>query len=197
VLLGSIESPALDQMLAGERVSVLYSDPPWGDGNLAYWATMNKKMTGEVVKPIRYSTLMERIRGLIARYVSGHVFIETGVRWEQETIDALAGAVYNVRSYRTVYKSGSNMLPNVILVGTTSPSIPRSPIDPSGMSGVALPTACVRSVAVPGGILLDPCCGMGYSARAAVAAGMVFRGNELNAKRLAKTVRFLEGAVGR
>lgn len=30
----SVEQPEVDQMLVGERVSILYSDPPWGDGNL-------------------------------------------------------------------------------------------------------------------------------------------------------------------
>ena len=37
-------------------------------------------------------------------------------------------------------------------------------------------------------IVLDPCCGMGYSAQAALDYGFSFRGNELNRKRLDKTL---------
>jgi len=38
-----------------------------------------------------------------------------------------------------------------------------------------------------GGICLDPMCGMGFTAQAAVNRGMRFFGNELNLKRLEKT----------
>lgn len=41
------------------------------------------------------------------------------------------------------------------------------------------------------GAVFDPCCGKGYTARAAVAAGMKFRGIELNPKRAAVTIGWL------
>jgi predicted methyltransferase len=41
------------------------------------------------------------------------------------------------------------------------------------------------------GAVFDPCCGKGYTARAAVASGMMFRGIELNPKRAAVTVEWL------
>lgn len=46
VTCGCITSPQVDKMLAGETVRVLYSDPPWGDGNLNYWKTIKKRMDG-------------------------------------------------------------------------------------------------------------------------------------------------------
>jgi len=41
-------------------------------------------------------------------------------------------------------------------------------------------------------IVLDPMCGMGYTAQATVDRGICFYGNELNEKRLGKTVKRLE-----
>jgi len=62
---GSLTSPELDSMLAGERVDILYSDPPWGDGNLAYWQTMNRKMTGAETPQVKHDELYDRIMGLV------------------------------------------------------------------------------------------------------------------------------------
>jgi hypothetical protein len=188
----SVESPLVDAMLAGDRVSVLYSDPPWGDGNLKYWATMNRKMTGKTYSPLTYSALVSRLRGLVEKYVDGHVFIETGPRWERETVDALGGLLQSVRVYRLRYRSGNAMLSNVLIYGVTGQRHAPMAFDPTGMCGPEVPRRCIAAVASAGGIVLDPCCGMGYSAKAAVAAGMRFRGNEFNAKRLQKTIDFLK-----
>ena len=38
------------------------------------------------------------------------------------------------------------------------------------------------------GICLDPMCGMGFTAQASINRGMSFYGNELNKKRLEKTI---------
>jgi hypothetical protein len=188
----SIDDPIVDSLLAGEKIDIFYSDPPWGDGNLKYWVTMNKKMTGREFTPLTYTALIDRITGLIKNHVHGHVFIETGKAWEAETVQALNGLVHGVRTYKLLYKSGSKMLENVLIYGVTDPSIPRMNFDPTGMSGLAVVNKCIEAVATPNGIVCDPCCGMGYSARAAVKNGMRFRGNEFNAKRLQKTIDFLE-----
>lgn len=187
----SIDSLIVDSMLNGEKIDVFYSDPPWGDGNLKYWVTMNKKMTGAEYNPLTYTQLIDRITGLIRNYVDGHVFIETGKKWELETVQALDGLVYNVRTFTLLYKSGSKMLENVLIYGVTNPSIPTMTFNPTGMTGQAVAQKCIEAVARPNGIVCDPCCGMGYTARAAVTNGMRFRGNEFNAKRLQKTIDFL------
>ena len=36
---------AVDAMLAGVEAKVFYCDPPWGDGSVKYWNTMNRKTT--------------------------------------------------------------------------------------------------------------------------------------------------------
>ena len=50
----------------------------------------------------------------------------------------------------------------------------------------------VMPFAKPGKIILDPCCGMGYTAEVAIKSRMRFRGNELNMKRLEKTINRLK-----
>lgn len=52
--------------------------------------------------------------------------------------------------------------------------------------------AAKEALGITSGIVLDPCCGKGYTARAAVAHGLTFRGNELNPERAAVTVAWLE-----
>ena len=193
----SVDEAVVDDMLRGERVNILYSDPPWGDGNLKYWVTMNKKMSGREFTPIPYSVLVERFRGLISNYVDGHVIIETGKAWLGETVNMLRPVVHNIDVYTLQYRSGSRMLECVMISGVTNPSYPKMSFNPTGMHGYEVPKQSIASIATPGGIVLDPCCGMGYTARAAVSAGMQFRGNEFNPVRLAKTVKFLERSVGK
>ena len=45
------------------------------------------------------------------------------------------------------------------------------------------------------GIGMDLCCGMGYTAQACIDNGLTFVGNELNKKRLGKTINRLNKSV--
>lgn len=197
VTLGSLVDPQLDNsLLRSDRVRVLYSDPPWGDGNLKYWQTMAQKMTGSTPDQITHDQMRDRILGLITRYVDGWVFIETGLRWRDYWGNALrsVGLAY-VESHRIWYQSGSKLIENVLISACRATVSPARLGNVSDIRGAALAAHCVAALPVsPGDILLDPCCGMGYSARAAVGRGMTFRGNELNSKRLDKTIAFLRRA---
>lgn len=192
----SIEDPIVDAMLSGEKVKILYSDPPWGSGNLKYWVTINKKMTGQVFTPLTYDKLLDRIKDLTLKHVDGHVFIEIGNNWENEVMDHVKTYLYNIQKFTLLYRSGSKILPCIMLYGGTSPkySYNNHIYNPTNQTGAVVAQGCIKAVAEPNAIVLDPCCGMGYTARAAVANGMRFRGNEFNAKRLQKTIEFLESA---
>ena len=193
---GSLVGPQVDAILAGERVQVLYSDPPWGDGNLLYWQTMNRKMTGAAVAQVSHDQMRDRILDLVARYVDGYLFIETGLRWAGYWMDAMTGAgLRGVHRRKIWYGSKAKPIENVLIIGTV-PGAPELTLgDVEHLNGPHLGRHCVGLVAKPGAVVLDPCCGMGYTARAAVAASMRFRGNELNAARLAKTIKFLEASA--
>ena len=32
-----------NKLLEGSKAHILYTDPPWGDGNMKYWCTLNKR----------------------------------------------------------------------------------------------------------------------------------------------------------
>jgi len=193
VTCASLDDQIVDQMIGGDKVDIFYCDPPWGDGASKMFATMNKKATGKEFVPLSYAKIMSRMVGLINSYVDGHVFIETGLKWEAETVEALSGSVHKIRVYRVLYNSGRKMNESVLIHGVTNPSIVEMQFDPSGMTGgVAVPTKCIESVATKGGIVLDPCCGMGFTAKAAVHNQMRFFGNEFNSARLQKTIDFLQ-----
>lgn len=194
----SVESPVVDLLFDdGRKADVLYSDPPWGDGNVGYWATKASKDTGEPVPRITYEALISRIFGLIRSHVAGYVFIETGFRWEEDTRARMAQAgVREVDSVTLKYRSGSKWLENVLIAGTIGGGMDHvlALTAVAGGHGPAVARECIARTVSPGGIVLDPCCGMGYTAQAAVDAGAEFRGNELNPVRLAKTIRRLEKA---
>jgi hypothetical protein len=187
----SVEDPGVAALFDdGRKATILYSDPPWGDANVKYWATMAKKMTGQAVEPLRYDVLLDSIFDLIARFVTDHVFLETGLRFEEENLSRMQRiGLKNLSRVELVYDHGKQK--NLLLFG----SFTGGRADLAAMenwTGMAIPVEAVRQMAVPGGIVFDPCCGMGYSAHAALRNGMEFRGNELNEKRLAKTVERLE-----
>lgn len=69
VALGSVEDINYQELLQGKRASILYTDPPWGDGNVRYWATMNKKMTGQDKKPLSYHEMIEILARIIRENV--------------------------------------------------------------------------------------------------------------------------------
>jgi hypothetical protein len=183
----SIEHPDLDEMLHGETLDVIYTDPPWGDSNMKYWVTLNKKMTGDEFTPLSYAALIQRIFELSNKHLKGFLFIETGLRWLGQVEASLReNGYYSIGHQLMTYSSGDC----VLLYGSTIPCEPFS-LDVSKMRGATLPRSVLMHLNKKG-IVFDPCCGMGYTAKAAVNCGMVFRGNEFNSARLLKTIEFLE-----
>ena len=176
----------------GRKADVFYSDPPWGDGNVKFWATKAKKDTGQEFASIKYAEMLDRIYALIGNLVTGHVFMETGLRWLDANVERFkALGLQDIQTVRLLYKGGGKWLENVMIYG----SVHGDGVDIAQFhhrSGQQLVSEAVALVARPGGIVFDPCCGMGYSAQAALNNGMEFRGNELNPVRLQKTIRRLE-----
>jgi hypothetical protein len=175
----------------GRKASILYSDPPWGEGNTKYWATMARK-TGQNVETVTYEALIGRIFDLVAKFVSEHVFIETGLRWKNDTLERMARVgLKNIEATDLTYGGGFQ---NALLFGSFVGGVgDLSRV--KGMAGGKVAELAIQSLAREGDILFDPCCGMGYSARAALLNGMQFRGNELNAQRLQKTIARLENGL--
>lgn len=189
-----IGAPGLNQQLIGwQTVDVLYSDPPWGDANCRYWTTINRRQTGMEYLPHSYEGLLVHLFRLVNLHVDGHVFIETGPRWAEMLEARAKECLEDVAVVPVEYRAGAKMLPSVVVYGRTERARPRPGLPEvlRGLSGYELVHRAVGETAIPEGVVLDPCCGKGYTARAAIAHGMRFFGNDFNAKRLAETARVL------
>jgi len=186
VLVGDLSVELAMRALAGERASVVYSDPPWGEGNLKYWRTHN----GQCGHPVSWERFLETIADVlrVAIAPNGHIFLEMGCRWADELSRKMSSAGFPERARWTcLYGPAAKPLPNVLWY-----SGPGVSCNPSGLRGEPMTRHVIGSVATPGALVYDPCCGKGMTARCAVRAGMRFVGTELNPKRAAVTRSWLE-----
>jgi hypothetical protein len=181
----------LDGLLRGERADLIYTDPPWGQGNVRYWQTINQRQTGAERQDIEFGAFLARVFDVLARYAAGPVFVEYGIRWRPEIESQTKRCSFRIElRCPSLYASGSNLLPLDFYVLSRQPlAIPAGYADMVGrLKGKDLPIQATAPFATAGGIILDPMCGMGYTAEAARRHGMRFRGNELNRHRLEKTI---------
>lgn len=188
-----VQNVDFNKLLKGSKAHILYTDPPWGDGNMKYWCTLNKRHTGQEIEAMSYKTLIKIIKDMIKNHVDGYVFLETGNKWLDETLNDVKDVIYNEKVYNLRYKSGSKLLTNPVIVGTTDPNLVLPNLDElEGAIDEHSLKIAIPLLAKEGAILLDPICGMGNSARSAIKNKMRFVGNEFNAKRLEKTINSLK-----
>lgn len=188
VTLGSVTGEQVDTLMGGHRAEILYSDPPWGDSYMKMFATHTQKATG--TRPVQpsYQELCDRYGDIVNRYVTEWVFIENGLSAYQPMLEAVTPYLAAVEVQPMRY---GDDLKAVLIVGRKTPG-PLPPLTLEGLKGLSFVKHVLAQVADPGALVLDPCCGAGYTAKAAVHHGMRFRGNELNPARLAKTITYLE-----
>lgn len=189
----------IDDLMQDEMADFIYSDPPWGQGNLGYWQTINKRHTGQEPSRIDYKKFLTTFFDILRRYAKDRVVIEYGIRWREDITRTAKAYGFETSGWATTYyKSGSRKLPcDIHFFHRASPMILSNGLLEylRDNSGVRVPVRVLAEFAPNGGIALDPMCGMGYTAQAAVKSGMSFRGLELNSKRLAKTIQFLNKSV--
>jgi hypothetical protein len=165
------------------RVDAVYSDPPWGGPNLKFWRTHN----GQTGHPVDWGGFLERFFVHCKRHCPGGPwYIETGVRFVSDLVNA--SPLPFVAKLDCRYKAGSKWLPNVLLA-FGSP-FPAQALREEDRYGIKLVRWCLSEIA-PGSTVLDPCCGLGLTARACLTHGLAFCGNELNPKRLERTRKVL------
>jgi len=175
------------------KADIFYSDPPWGTGNIKYWDTMNKKQNGiqDSTGNFDVDNFLKIVLNNAKLHTNGWVVIEYGKRWNAKIRDYAekAGLIY-CNEVECTY-SGDHLV-DIFFFRTDR----KMEIDLAGiyhLSGYK----CVREIfkllrPEAGGIGMDLCCGMGYTAQACVDNGLTFIGNELNKKRLSKTIARLE-----
>jgi hypothetical protein len=192
-----MDQAGIRELMGSDKAHIMYSDPPWGDGNIKFWATYNKKVTGQVVQPTPLNEFLNRIFSIAGTYCAGHLLIEYGCRW---AADIRARGLDRGFQYHgkmnLFYKGGGKTLPLDLHMfsrpGVPMPQAVEAARDSMGYKTLTLAvpplTRYWNEQGVRQPVILDPCCGMGYTAQAAVDNRMAFRGNELNAARLAKTI---------
>ena len=194
VRVGDLQS-GIGDLMHGERADLVYSDPPWGDGNHRYWMTSLRKDTGITVESPGYQAFLDSFFSAALTYGRGTVVVEYGVRWQGALVDiAAAHGLRNVAVAETRYRSGAKYLPMRVLLfrsGPDSPNDGQFAAALEGSYGIDTVQRVICMFAGPGSIVLDPCCGKGLMARATARVGARFRGNEINPKRAAVTIRAL------
>lgn len=185
----------IDDLMEGRKAFIFYSDPPWGQGNLNYWQTINNRMTGAERTQINLGSFLEKVFELATKHTSDWVFIEYGIKWKDLIISM--GEKYGLVHLGVAepkYRSGSKLLPlNLHIFNKNKVRLEDGYLEAiSGTHGFETLRKAVLPISKAGELILDPSCGMGFTAKVGVEAGMVFRGNELNEKRLQKTIDFLQ-----
>jgi hypothetical protein len=182
-------------LMGNEKADIFYSDPPWGEGNLKYWQTMNVKMNSDAVKKqVNLDLFLNKVFETAATYAKGVIFIEYGVRWAD--MIKQKSSIYGLKHIciiKTQYGSGKNMFPlDLHILSKQLITLPSDYVSyVMNTHGYETLKRATIPFIVKEGIVLDPCCGMGYSAQVAIDNGMRFRGNELNKARLLKTINRL------
>lgn len=193
---------AIRDLLGGETAQIIYTDPPWGEGMMKYWATLLKRHTGRDVVPVTLDGLLGAVFQAAREFCSHYLIVENGLKW-RDTIQAAArtAGFYPRMILPTVYGSPSKPLRMEVHAFTRTPLMPfpdeiadavtntHGLATVSNMLGPLIQELWRQGHRSP--IVLDPCCGLGTTARAALEHGARFYGNELNEVRLSKTVEIL------
>jgi len=186
----------IDDLMDGKKADFIYSDPPWGQGNLRYWQTINKRHTGLEPNQINYAEFLPLYFKIVSKYLKDLCVIEYGVSWRDDVIRVGREAGLTHAGVFTSLYQASKLLPLDIHVFSKSGEVDLPDEFESKcleLRGVSL-VKYIFSALLPHGsqMVLDPMCGMGYTAQAAIDNGLAFYGNELNSTRLAKTIKRLE-----
>lgn len=199
LLCGDITEGIVSTLMRDELADVVYSDPPWGPGNQQYWHTMRARGSRPRSSwPAFLSSFAEACR--INSKPHAPIFVEMGMRWADQLAATMTDeGLLEVRRWVVTYGPAKRPLPVTMHLFThaigggdfreTTRSIDAAMPVPAHGEPV---TAHVLGVVIrQGSVVLDPCTGLGMTARWAHKLGGCFRGTEMNASRLERTASWL------
>ena len=193
----------IDSLMDGFQADFLYSDPPWGQGNLRYWQTINKRHTGREKSDIDYAEFLPFYFNMAYQHIKDLAVIEYGVGWRSDVISVCKESGFTHHGvYTSRYGSAAKLLPLDVHIVSKSGTFKMPDEDYFTKKCYELRgqhlVSFIFDYLLPEGAesVLDPMCGMGYTAQATVNKGLAFRGNELNEKRLDKTIARLKKDAG-
>lgn len=185
---GDLLEGSVEALMGSEKADIVYSDPPWGEGNVRFWRTHNGQK--DVAYKFDWLPFIRRFCRAVQACASpvAPVFIEMGQRWSDELASLMDEVGYDqLARWSVLY--GNNLPCDVNMFwhkGAATP--PEMPESLEGTKGLEVVRRAMKPFAQPGKLVLDPCTGLGMTAKLTIDYGMRFRGNELNPKRLQDTI---------
>lgn len=180
----SIEDVDYSSLLGGETADILYTDPPWGDRMMSFFGTMREKQTDQSGDNISYEAMLRTLRDIIDDHVEGIVVVT--VSMDDDTVQTILSPVlHNADTQITQYRGGGELRKCKTLLAGTAPEYSFSG-DISRTQGMTMATETIHHAkdAADGNLVLDPMCGQGNAAVAAIKNGCRFAGNEFNIARV-------------
>lgn len=185
-------SGSVAELLAGEKARIFYCDPPWGPRMMQYFRTLADRDSGESAPTRDYRDLLTDLAQQAAVHTVGPVFIEYGPRWRDEVTElctaagliqlAVIEATYGLLPFHLhVFRP-----PQALTVDLSMIHAPHYQKSVQAVKGLKLVLAAIQPFVAHDTPIVDPCSGVGMTAKAALRVGMRFYGNELNATRLAR-----------
>ena len=186
---GNLTDGMLDPFLAligrrGIAPSMMYSDPPWGQGNATSWSTKARKFDPEAKPTNPFEEVLLGVAGA-ARWMKGKpTFIEMGYNWQADLEAVLNGAGLWPSTWGaiTYYRTKPCLLCHV-----GSPSTARGTV-PVGMDDMHTPGWAIGLYSNDGDTVLDITCGQGLTSTSAFRIDRHFVGFEMNVMRLGRTM---------
>lgn len=177
-------------VLAGKRPDAVYCDPPWGPGPLSLFNRLGVKCGAGVDRNREWRAFISDLSRALAEAAPRSAWLEMGRLYVDDALAALKLAGLKVSRVGQVKYGAAWSF--VIYCGPDD--LDPGPL-PDGLSQSRLALHALSRLP-RGSTVLDPCCGLGATARACLKLGLRFRGVELNPARLSRTVQLLKGGTG-
>lgn len=190
------------------KVDILYCDPPWGDGMIKFFNTLRKKQTNTFSENLPENKIfLNRLAVLTLQSKAKFICIENGNKWSFETEETFkVNGFFHVATINGYYdKPKKPMKVHLFLnldqienknkeyIEELKNKFITSATDKSGFELVESVFFSCLGNNLKDKTVFDLCCGFGLTAKIAKKHGMNFVGNEVNQKRLDKTIKVLNG----
>lgn len=191
IMVGNIVD-GIDNLMLNEKAYIVYTDPPWSQGNLKWWEKKLEKDTGNFISN-NYVDIIEKLFNIVNLYCQEWFFLEFSVK-NEFILNNLNKINFKLIDIKTcLYKGGGKYLPfklHIFSKTGKSNSIFSSILKTDKDYDVV--KKAVYPIAKQNEILLDPFSGLGNSFRVAIETGMIYRGNEINEKRVLQSLKIYE-----
>lgn len=158
---------------------MIWCDPPWEDGMVKYFQTLNKKQTGRLVNN-QIDGILDTLFRLAHK--GKPIAVEYSVKGHERVIRY--AEKYGHQHFHTTYAKQENGITSVIIFFNTEFKLP------DNVMGYANTILGVEGIGAKH--VFDPFAGIGRTARAVLKAGATYHGSELNESRYKKLCTILK-----